>query len=83
MDFARPQFASEAPQLELFAVNESTIRDARAKDSAPPVDVAFIDCSSPGVNAPWLLEELRRAFPTLPVVVAVDPGRDDSAREVD
>ena len=81
MDFARPQFASEAPQLELLAVNETTIRDARAKDSTPPVDVAFIDCSSPGVNAPWLLEEIRRAFPTLPVVVAVDPGRDDAARE--
>ena len=81
MDFARPQFASEAPQLDLLPVNENVIRDARAKNSAPPVDVAFIDCSSPGVNAPWLLEEIRRAFPTLPIVVAVDPGRDDAARE--
>ena len=81
MDFARPQFASEAPQLDLVALNETAIRDARAKDSTPPVEAAFIDCSSPGLNAPRLLDELRRAFPTLPIVVGVDPSREDAARE--
>ncbi|HKY23234.1 MAG TPA: PAS domain S-box protein [Vicinamibacterales bacterium] len=81
MDFARAQFASEAPRLELVAATEASIRDAKSKGAAPPADVAFIDCSSSGVNATRLLQELRSAFPGMPVVVAVDPGRADAARD--
>jgi PAS domain S-box-containing protein len=84
MDFARAQFAAEAPQLALIPMADGLA--ARSADRPPErgpaaiADVAFIDCAAPHVNAPVLLEELRRLWRELPVVIAVDPGRDRSPR---
>src|SRR6185436_17503323 len=79
-DFARVQFATEAPLLHL--VMDVEARSAASGPGAtdrPVVDVAFIDCGSPGVNAAALVEELRARQPGLPIVIALDPGVDDAA----
>jgi PAS domain S-box-containing protein len=81
-DFARVQFAAEAPQLHL--VIDAGARSGAASDTGanggPALDVAFIDCGSPGVNAASLVEQLRERQPGLPIVIALDPSVDDAAR---
>ena len=80
-DFARVQFAAEAPLLHLVMDVEALgAASGSAAGDRPAIDVAFIDCGSPGVNAASLVEELRRRQPGLPIVIALDPGVDDAAR---
>jgi PAS domain S-box-containing protein len=82
MEFARSQFASEAPELQLTAAADVLKAGSGSAAAAgrPAVDVAFVDCGAPNVNAAALLEELRQQRPDLPVVLAVDPSRDDGVR---
>jgi PAS domain S-box-containing protein len=79
MEFARAQFASDAPQLQLVAIADALTQASRP-ETRGAFDVAFLDSGSPSVNAAALVIELRRTLPSLPIVLALDPGRDDAAR---
>lgn len=74
-DFARVQFGSEAPQLQLVVAS-----DAGIQITDGVADVAFIDTGTPGMNAAALLDEWRGRHLSLPVVLAVDPAVIDAAR---
>src|SRR5690349_5315413 len=71
-DFARAQFASEAPQLQLVVAGQDAASgsDRPAADAAA-LDVALVDSGSPGVNAAALVEDFRARHPGLPIVLAV------------
>ena len=80
MEFAKAQFASVAPQLQLFPAAAVLTSGA----SAPPAsgetpDVALIDCGAPGVDPRALVDAIRARGLDLPIVLALDPGGSDNA----
>src|SRR5262245_29813230 len=77
-EFARMQFASEAPQLHLVIAGKDVGKESNGQPAN--VDVALVDSGAPGVNAAALVEEFRGAHPDVPIVLAVDPAIEDAAR---
>lgn len=77
-DIVRAQFASEAPQIRLLTSEEASV--ALTGTSKAAIDVAFVDCGAPGLNAAAWLADLRLRRVDIPVVVAIDPGAEDAAR---
>jgi PAS domain S-box-containing protein len=49
------------------------------RSAAANVDVALIDCSAPGINAPQIVSQLRALRLPIPIVLVLDPGAENGA----